>query len=298
MERGRAIELCGRSGGTALAGSLGGRAQRDVSVAPPDIVLHDVTIAYRGHPAVHHVSGSFRAGSLSAVVGPNGAGKSTLLEAVAGIRRLTQGQISGVRAGQTQQLTQAYLPQRSGINHDFPLRVFEVVALGAWQHTGAFRGVSGQLSARIQDALGQVGLQGFDARLVDELSVGQLQRVLFARLIVQDAPVILLDEPFNALDTKTTLDLLQIVLRWHQAGRTVIAVIHDLQMVREYFEQVLLMAREQIAWGPVNEVLTPALLEAAYGRSLAWQTDAAWCQDNPPVAQGESAHDTGTTVSP
>lgn len=250
------------------------------------IDLRDVTIAYRGHPAVHHVSGSFAPGSLTAIIGPNGAGKSTLLGAIAGTRKLTQGSISFSSSSSDSQL--AYLPQLSGINHDFPLRVIEVVAMGAWRVLGSFGQVDAVLEQRIDAALTKVGLQGFEARLVDELSVGQLQRVLFARLIVQDAPMILLDEPFNALDSRTTDDLLNIIGQWHREGRTVVAVLHDLQMVRDHFQQTLLMARELIAWGPTREVLVPRLLQRAQGNSLAWHEAAPWCRE-PEVQSGPHA---------
>lgn len=254
--------------------------------------LSDVTIAYRGHPAVHHVSGSFAPGSMTAIIGPNGAGKSTLLGAIAGTRKLTQGSIRFASESLPGDRQLAYLPQLSGINHDFPLRVIEVVAMGAWRALGSFAEVDAALERRIDAALTKVGLQGFEARLVDELSVGQLQRVLFARLIVQDAPMILLDEPFNALDSRTTDDLLQIIGQWHREGRTVIAVLHDLQMVREHFHQTLLMARELIAWGPTQDVLVARLLQRAQGSSLAWQEAAPWCRE--PEAQTDP-HDLATT---
>lgn len=243
------------------------------------IELRDVTIAYRGHPAVHHVSGRFEAGSLTAIIGPNGAGKSTLLGAIAGTRRLTQGSVRFNGQNGDNDVALAYLPQLSGINHDFPLRVIEVVAMGAWRRIGSFQKVDQAIKTRIDAALTQVGLQGFEGRLVDELSVGQLQRVLFARLILQDAPIILLDEPFNALDSSTTQDLLHIIDHWHQERRTVIAVLHDLQMVRDHFEQTVLMARELIAWGPTKDVLIPSLLQRAQGSSLAWQEAAPWCRE-------------------
>jgi len=243
------------------------------------IELSDVTVAYHGHPAVHHVTGCFAKGSLTAVIGPNGAGKSTLLGAIAGTRKLTQGTIRLAGQGQSEPTRLAYLPQLSGINHDFPLKVVEVVAMGAWHRIGPWRKVDEALSAQIAAALAQVGMEGFEDRLVDELSVGQLQRVLFARLIVQDAPLILLDEPFNALDSRTTQDLLRIISYWHAEGRTVIAVLHDLQMVKDHFPQSLLLARELIAWGATHEVLTPQLLLRAQGSSLAWQEAAPWCSE-------------------
>ncbi len=240
------------------------------------ITLKDVTLAYRGHPAVHHISGEFESGSLTAVVGPNGAGKSTLLGAIAGLRRPSSGVVSRqMSLASTGSI--AYLPQLSGINPDFPLRVLEVVAMGAWARIGAFGCVDGQILDAAHAALDQVGLHDFDDRLVDELSVGQLQRVLFARLIVQDAPLILLDEPFSALDAATTRDLLAVTARWHRQGRTVIAVLHDIHMVREHFPQTLLMARELISWGPSRDVLTRDNLLQAEHRSLAWKDSASWC---------------------
>lgn len=236
------------------------------------LTLTDVTVAYHGHPAVHHVSGRFEAGSLTAVVGPNGAGKSTLLGAIAGLRRLTQGRISRLRTARM-----AFLPQLSGINQDFPLRVLEVVAMGAWDQVGAFGALTAPVFEKIERALSRVGLQGFEDRLIDELSVGQLQRVLFARLIVQDANIILLDEPFNALDAATTRDLMDVVTSWHAQGRTVVAVLHDLSMVQAHFPQTALIARELIAWGPTPEVLQPANLQRADASSLAWVDTASWC---------------------
>ena len=239
--------------------------------------LSDVTIAYHGHPAVHHISGEFEVGTLTAIVGPNGAGKSTLLSAMAGLKRLSQGHVK-----RAQDLTApgavAYLAQLSAINADFPLRVLEVVAMGVWPRVGALGAIKGRERHKIEHAIEQVGLVGFEDRLVDELSVGQLQRVLFARLIVQDAPAILLDEPFNALDAATTRDLLAIVSGWHAQGRTVIAVLHDLEMVRAHFPRTLLMARELVGWGATAEVLTPNHLAQANQRSLAWIDSASWCE--------------------
>ncbi len=244
---------------------------------PAALKLIDVTIAYHGHPAVHHVSGAFEKGSLTAIVGPNGAGKSTLLGAMAGLTRVNQGAIEFDQFDAQQHHQIAFLRQLSGINQDFPLRVLEVVAMGAWQEIGAWGAIKGAVLTRIEAALAQVAMEGFEDRLIDELSVGQLQRVLFARLIVQDAPIILLDEPFNALDSNTTTDLLQVIHSWHAGGRTVVAVLHDLQMVKDHFPRTLLMARELIDWGNTVDVLAAANLARAQANSLAWQDTASWC---------------------
>lgn len=263
-------------------------------VTSPSIVLQDVTIAYQGHPAVHHVSGVFAPGSLTAMVGPNGAGKSTLLRAIAKQIKPSQGQVIYLEVPTHSHQPNhphpmhhphspypysiAYLPQVAGLNPDFSLRVMDVVAMGLWGRLGALGRIDAQAMAQVQSALEQVNLAQFESRMVDELSVGQLQRVLFARLIVQDAPIILLDEPFNALDASTVRDLLQIVHQWHRQGRLLIAVLHDMQTVREHFEQTLLMARELIAWGPTQDVVTPSLMTQAEHASLAWHDAAPWCQ--------------------
>lgn len=235
--------------------------------------LHDVTVAYRGHPAVHHVSGSFEAGRLAAVVGPNGAGKSSLLAAMGGRQPGYQGRIERDAA-----LRVAYLPQASELDRAFPVRVREFVAMGLWAEIGAFGAVRAGQRQRVDQALATVGLAGFEQRLLGELSVGQVQRVLFARVLVQDAGLILLDEPFNAIDARTTADLLRLLARWKQESRTVIAVLHDLEQVRAHFDDVLLLAREPVAWGPAAQVLRAEHLFKARQMAEAWDQDAPPCR--------------------
>jgi len=153
------------------------------------------------------------------------------------------------------------------------------VLMGAWRLVGVFGAIRGKTRERAREALDAVGLRGFEARGVDTLSAGQFQRVLFARMMLQDAPVILLDEPFTAIDAKTTADLLEIVQRWHGEQRTVVAVLHDHEQVREHFPRALLVARELIAWGDTGAVLAPANLLAARRMSEAWDDQAPICQE-------------------
>jgi zinc/manganese transport system ATP-binding protein len=129
----------------------------------------------------------------------------------------------------------------------------------------------------VDAAIHTVGLQGFEQRAVGTLSSGQLQRALFARMLVQDAQLILLDEPFNAVDAKTTASLLQLVRQWHEEQRTVVAVLHDDAQVRAHFPQTLLLARELVAWGPTAEVLTDANLQRARSMAEAWDDVAEIC---------------------
>ncbi|GAB4056991.1 ABC transporter ATP-binding protein [Uliginosibacterium sediminicola] len=238
------------------------------------ISLENVTVAYRRHPALHHLSGSFKRASLTAVIGPNGAGKSSLLNAITGAVPLSDGRVS---VAPDLQPSLAYLPQRTSIDRSFPIRVDELVQLGSWRKTGPFGRVSRAMRDAADHALAAVGLEGFGARLVGELSAGQFQRVLFARLLLQDAQLILLDEPFNAVDERTTADMLALVQRWHGEGRTVIAVLHDMAQVRAHFPEALLLAREQISWGPTAEVLDESHLAHARRLSMAWDEEAAFC---------------------
>jgi zinc/manganese transport system ATP-binding protein len=234
--------------------------------------LHDLTVSYRGHPAVHHLSGAFGAGSLTAVVGPNGAGKSTLLGALGGTLRSFEGRID-----RNPTMRVAYLPQASALDRSFPVRVHELVAMGLWSRIGSFGALQARQRKDIDAALAAVGLAGFDRRWLGELSAGQAQRVLFARVLMQDAGLILLDEPFNAIDARTTADLLALLQRWKREARTVIAVLHDLEQVREHFEQVLLLARERVAWGPTAEVLKAEHLFKARQMAESWDDSASTC---------------------
>src|SRR5918994_6705339 len=218
------------------------------------IRFDDVTLGYGRRPAVHHLAGTIAPGSLTAIVGPNGAGKSTLLKGVVGTLAPLQGAIS-LSEGMRTRI--AYLPQAADLDRSFPISVYDLVAMGLWSRSGLFGGIGRRDRDRIEEALAAVGLTGFERRPIGTLSGGQMQRALFARLLLQDASVILLDEPFTAIDANTTADLLDLVRRWHAEERTVVAVLHDLETVRRVFPQTLLIAREPIAWGDTAGVPKP-----------------------------------------
>ena len=226
---------------------------RRIHGADGRVVLHNVTVRYGRRIALEAVSGEFVAGSLTAVVGANGAGKTTLLAAIAGVVRLAEGVVNcAARKGL------AYLPQLAAIDRDYPLTVAELIALGGWREFGAFRSPGAALRARAAAAAETVGLAERLRRPIGELSMGELQRALFARLVLQDAAVILLDEPFAAIDAQTMPVLLDQVRRWHQEGRTVIAVVHDLDLVQACFPATLVLARRCLAWG-ATEMALPAM---------------------------------------
>ncbi|MCJ2036849.1 metal ABC transporter ATP-binding protein [Methylobacterium sp. J-068] len=236
------------------------------------ITLHGLTLGYDRHPAVHHLGGTIAGGALLALVGPNGAGKSTLLKGIAGEIPCLEGRIERPAAKDAI----AYLPQAAEIDRTFPLSVLDLVAMGLWHRLGPWRSARPHRQ-RLIEALATVGLGGFENRLIGTLSGGQFQRALFARLIVQDARILLLDEPFTGIDGRTTADLLALIRAWHDQGRTIVAALHDLAQVRGHFPQTLLLAREAVAWGPTPRVLTPDNLARAQSLSEAWDEDAAVC---------------------
>jgi len=244
------------------------------------VQFRDVTLGYDRHPAVHHLNGEVAAGALLAVIGPNGAGKSTLFRGLAGILKPLAGSIT---LGGLDIRDIAYLPQTVDIDRTFPISVFDFVGTGLWRSTGFFGGMGRIERDKIAQALAAVGLNGFENRTIGTLSGGQMQRMLFARVLLQDARLIVLDEPFNAIDAKTSADLLDLVQRWHGEGRTVLAALHDMDLVRNHFPETLLLARGEVAWGATASVLTAENLTEARRMCEAFDEGAAACAvDNLP----------------
>jgi zinc/manganese transport system ATP-binding protein len=213
--------------------------------AKEGIAVRNLSVRYGERYAFEGLTGEFAPSSLTAVIGPNGAGKSSLLKALAGIIRPAAGEVICAALARHRL---AYLPQQDELDRGFPITVAELVALGDWRNFGSVREPPQHLAASVHEALAAVGLSSVTDRQIAELSVGQFQRALFARLLLQDADVILLDEPFASLDESTTEDLLHFLQRWQAEGRTVVAVLHDLDQVRRYFPSTLLLARAPIAW--------------------------------------------------
>lgn len=235
--------------------------------------FEDLTLGYGQRAAVHHLSATIAQGSVTAVVGSNGSGKSTLMKAVSGILKPMSGECE-VNAKRL-----AYLPQQAEIDRTFPARVIDLVSLGLWQKRGLFGRHTRQDKAEIEACLSAVGLTGFETRSLDSLSGGQMQRALFARTMLQNADLILLDEPFNAVDEKTIGDLTKLIANWASEGRTVLCVLHDHALVRQHFPQTMLMARKLVAFGATHFVLTEDNLRRARSFQEAWVENAAWCAD-------------------
>ena len=238
------------------------------------IVVKNLTVSYQSRPAVHHVDMEFPQGCMYAIFGPNGAGKSTLLKAIMGLLRCNTGTVHWCDM-QRQDL--AYLPQQSDVDRTQPMSVFELAAMGLWYEIGFFGRVDKVQQERVLAALNRVEMGDYAHRGIGELSNGQFQRVLLARMLVQNAKFLLLDEPFNAVDAKTTYALLEVLRQENRAGKAVVAVLHDYEQVRAYFPNTLLLAREKVASGKTEEVLCDELLQKANALAQAAEDDE-WCE--------------------
>lgn len=238
------------------------------------IILDNLTVSYHARPAVHHVHMTFEKGCMYAIFGPNGAGKSTLLKAMMGLLPCNTG---SVQWQGLQRRDIAYLPQQSDIDRSQPMNVFELAAMGLWYEIGCFGRVSAAQKQRVQAALERVEMWDLADRGIGALSNGQFQRVLLARMLVQDAQFLLLDEPFNAVDAKTTYALLDVLRQENRSGRAVIAVLHDYEQVRAYFPYTLLIAREKVACGKTEDVLCEEMLAKANVLARKAEEDA-WCE--------------------
>jgi len=223
----------------------------------PAIHLRRLSVAIGSLRVLEQLDVTFAAGSLSAIVGANGCGKTTLLRTITGLLTPASGAVD-IEGGTRRDI--GYLPQHSDVDRSFPISVYDFVASGLWMRCGVWRRLSLQQRSAIDNALVRAGLQDLQRRLVGSLSGGQFQRMVFARMILQDTGAILLDEPFNAVDGRTVGVMLETITQWHHEGRTVIVVSHDLPLALHHFPQTLLMNGEASCYGATREILSPARL--------------------------------------
>ncbi|WP_454282765.1 metal ABC transporter ATP-binding protein [Roseovarius sp. MBR-79] len=242
---------------------------REKTIDQNPLAIRGLTVSYAEKPAVFSVDVSFQAGQMTAIVGPNGAGKSTLLKAALGILRPLSGQVTAFGAPLDRVRARiAYVPQRASVDWDFPARVIDVVMMGLYRDLGLLGRIRPRHRARALESLARVGMEGFATRQIGQLSGGQQQRVFLARALAQGADLYLLDEPFAGVDAATERAIIGVLKGLRDAGKTVVAVHHDLTTVPAYFDRAFLLNISAIAEGPVAEVMTEANLRAAYGGRL------------------------------
>lgn len=231
----------------------------------PAIAVEDLYVSYDGNDVVHNVSFSIEKRNLVGIVGPNGAGKSTLIKATLGLAPKDHGTIAfcGKTVNQMRKKI-AYVPQRSDIDWDFPITVEETVLLGTYPKLGYFRRPGKKEKEWAQECLIRVGMQDFGKRQIGNLSGGQQQRVFIARALAQRAEIFLLDEPFVGIDITSEEMIIQLLQELRDQGKTLLVVHHDLAKVDRYFDQLLLLNKELIGFGPVQQILRPELMMKAY----------------------------------
>jgi manganese/zinc/iron transport system ATP- binding protein len=228
--------------------------------------VEDLTVAYADQPVLWDVDLQVPVGVKMAIIGPNGAGKSTLVKAAMGLVRPVAGEVrifGQPRASAQGQI--AYVPQRATLSWDFPTDVLDVVTMGTYGRLGWFHRSGAVQRQQAEAALEQVGMTAFLKRPIAELSGGQQQRVLLARALVQDAPINILDEPFQGVDAPTERAIIGVLNGLAEEGKTIIVVHHDLQTVPEYFDSVLLLNVRAIDAGPVSDVFTDENLRLTFG---------------------------------
>ena len=236
---------------------------------PPPLAVSHLTVAYGERPAVWDVTWQAPAG-LTAIVGPNGAGKSTLLKATLGLVPALSGEVRFFgRPLEEVRDRVGYLPQRASVDWDFPATALDVVCMARYPRMRWWGRVPRRHRDAAREALDQVGMADFAERQIGKLSGGQQQRVFLARALAQDAELVLMDEPFAAVDAATEAAIVTVLRALAAQGRHVVAVHHDLGTVPEYFTSVLLLNARVFAQGPVREAFTTKNIGATYGARLA-----------------------------
>ncbi len=208
----------------------------------PALEVRDLTVVYPGatHPVLHAISLIAQTGTRVALVGPNGSGKSTLLKAVAGLLRPQQGTISiyGLPVGGCHHRV-AYLPQRSEIDWRFPVNVRRLVLAGRYVHLGWLRRPGKADWQRVDAALEQLGLEALGERQIGALSGGQQQRALLARALVQEADLLLLDEPLTGVDAETRATIASVLDDLKQQGKTSLIATHHLDRLADEYDDII-----------------------------------------------------------
>lgn len=208
------------------------------------IVMNELIAGYDRQPVTRALSGAIERGSMTAIVGANGCGKSTLLKTLAGFLP----PVSGSFRWQRKRPVIGWLAQRHALEAQFPLTVQDVVGMGCWPRVSLFSGFSRDARLRIAGALERVGLASMALSTIDALSGGQFQRMLFARVLVQQAPLVMLDEPFTGVDEATSNVLMEIMLEIYMQGQTLLAVLHDSERVSRHFPQTLRLDHDIPCW--------------------------------------------------
>ena len=232
------------------------------------IRIENLSVSYKETLALKDISLALQGPTITGIIGPNGAGKSTLLKSMLGIIPHEGHAFIDDKEMNKSLKKVAYVEQKIHIDYNFPIKVKECVSLGLYPSIPLFHTLKASHWKKVAEALEIVGLSDYADRQISQLSGGQFQRVLIARCLVQDADYVLLDEPFVGIDSVSEEIIMNTLRDLKKAGKTVLIVHHDLGKVAHYFDQVLLLNKELIAFGPTKETFTQANLKQAYGDRL------------------------------
>lgn len=233
-----------------------------------DILIHieDMTMAYTDIPVIWDMDLDIYANTITAIIGPNGAGKSTLMKGILGLMKPISGKVSIMGKPYKEVYKKiAYIPQSSSVNWNFPTTVLDVVTMGRYTKLGLFKRVGKQDKIYAMEALKRMKMEEYSDRQISELSGGQRQRVFLARAIASDADIYFMDEPLQGVDIKTENIIIDTMREFKKAGKTIIAVHHDLTTIKEYFDHVVIVNKQLIAAGGVEEAFTKENIRKAYG---------------------------------
>ncbi|WP_226618083.1 metal ABC transporter ATP-binding protein [Cytobacillus firmus] len=240
----------------------------------PAISIQDLHVSYFGNEAVTGVSLSVNTGNLVGIIGPNGAGKSTFLKAMLNLIPKDKGAVRVLGKPITEvRKSIAYVPQRNDIDWDFPITVLDAVLIGTYPHLKLFRRPKKKDKEWAMECLQRVGMKEFSKRQIGELSGGQQQRVFLARALAQKADLFFLDEPFVGVDVSSEETIVNILKELCRQGKTVIVVHHDLSKANDYFNQLILLNKELISFGTVEEVFKPDVIAKAYQGHFAFMNE-------------------------
>jgi manganese/zinc/iron transport system ATP- binding protein len=254
---------------------LSGKIRHEHSERHP-VAIHDMTVAYNRKPVLWDVDLDVPEGTLVGIIGPNGAGKSTLIKAVLDLMPRASGDVMIYGKPYKEQSSRvAYVPQRESVDWDFPVDALDVVTMGRYARIGWCRPVTRSHREHAREALARVGMADYAHRQISQLSGGQQQRVFLARALAQEADIYFMDEPFAGVDAATEKVIVDMLRTLRSAGKTVLAVHHDLQTVPEYFDHVIMLNMRVVAAGPTAEVFTRENLHKTYGGRLTLLDEAA-----------------------
>lgn len=252
--------------------------QEQSALSGSPLSVTGLTVAYQKKPVVRDVSFEANEGELIGIIGPNGAGKSTMLKAILGLQPALSGEASVYgKPLKSRRRMIGYVPQRESVDWDFPTNALDVVTMGTYGRLGLFGRPGAKERATAMACLAKVGMADYAGRQISQLSGGQQQRVFLARALAQEATLYFMDEPFAGVDAATEKAIIALLNELKRQGKTVLVVHHDLATVQDYFDSVLLLNGELIAYGPTATTFTPDLLQRTYGGRLAFVTksDAA-----------------------